>query len=101
MSLGPLYVLLGEVSVQAPAQLLIGLLVFLVWSRVCSLYILEVKPVSKISFENIFSHMISSLHFANLFFNHAEALYFDEVSVVYIFLYVPHSRGHIGENIAV
>ena len=36
-----------------------------------------------------------------LFFSYAEAFYFDEVPFAYSFLYVPCSRGHIGENIAV
>ena len=40
-----------------------------------------------------------SLHFADIFYSCAEAFYFDEVSFVYFFLYVPCSRGHIGENI--
>ena len=40
---------------------LIGLFVFLVWSHVSSLYILEIKPLSKVSFANIFSHMVGFL----------------------------------------
>ena len=40
-------------------------------------------------------------HFADVFFSRAEAFYFDEVSFVYSFLYVPCSRGHISENTAV
>ena len=61
MSLGPLYVLLGEVSVQVFAHFLIGLFVFLVWSHVSSLYVLEIKPLSKVSLANIFSYMVGSL----------------------------------------
>ena len=49
MSLGPLYVLLGEVSVQVLCSFLIGLFVFLVWSHISSLHILEIKPLSNVS----------------------------------------------------
>ena len=45
MPLGPLYVLLGEMSVKSFAYFLIGLFVFLEWSRVSSLYILEMQTV--------------------------------------------------------
>ena len=62
MSLGPLYVLLGEVSVQVLCPLLIGLFVFLVWSHVSSLYILQIKPLSEISLTNMFSHTVGSLY---------------------------------------
>ena len=37
---------------------LIGLLVFLEWSHVSSLYILEIKPLSEVSLANIFSHTV-------------------------------------------
>ena len=43
------------------AHFLIGLFVFLEWSHVSSLYILEIKPLSEVSFINIFSHMVGSL----------------------------------------
>ena len=42
------------------AHFLIGLFVFLVWSHVSSLYILEIKPLSEVSLANIFSHVVSS-----------------------------------------
>ena len=48
------YVLLGEVSAQVLCLFLIGLLVFLVWSCVSSLYILEIKPLSEVSLETYF-----------------------------------------------
>ena len=56
------------------AHFLIGLLVFLVWSPVSSLYILEVKPLSEVSLASIFSHTVGSLfHFDDIFFSCAEA----------------------------
>ena len=61
MSLCPLYVFLGEVSVQVLCPFLIGLFVFLEWSRVSSLYILEIRPLSEVSLANMFSHTVCSL----------------------------------------
>ena len=62
MSLGPLYVFLGEVSVQVLCPFfLTELFVFLEWSHVSSLYILEIKLLSKISLANMFSHTGVSL----------------------------------------
>ena len=58
MSLGPLYVLLGEVSVQVLCSFLNGLLVFLEWSHVSSLYILEIKHLCDVSLANMFSHTV-------------------------------------------
>ena len=66
MSLDPLYVLLGEVSVQVFAHLLIGLFVFLEWSCVGSLYILEIKPLSEYHLQ-MFSHTVGSLFILMLF----------------------------------
>ena len=43
------------------AHFSIGLLVFLEWSHVSSLYILEIKPLSEVSLANMFSHMVGSL----------------------------------------
>ena len=43
------------------AHFLIGLLGFLEWSHVSSLYILEIKPLSEVSLANIFSHIVGSL----------------------------------------
>ena len=72
MSLGPLYVLFGEVSVQVLWPFLSGLFVFLEWSRVSSLYILEIKPLSEISLANVFLYSWLPFHF-DVFFSHAKA----------------------------
>ena len=61
MSLGPLYVFPGEVSVQVLSHFLIGLFAFLQWSHVSSLYILEIRPLSEVSLANMFSHTVGSL----------------------------------------
>ena len=49
------------------AHFLIGLFVFLEWSHVSSLYILEIKPLSEVSLANMFSHMVGSLFILMLF----------------------------------
>ena len=67
MSLGPLYVLLGEVSVQVLCPFLIGLFVSPEWSCVSSLYSLEIKPLSEVSFTNIFSYTVASLFILLMF----------------------------------
>ena len=51
------------------AHVLIGLFVFLEWSHVSSLYILELKPLYEVSFANIFSHTIGSLFILLMFSN--------------------------------
>ena len=49
------------------AHFLIGLFVFLECSRVSSLYILEIRPLSEVSLANMFSHMVGSLFILMLF----------------------------------
>ena len=49
------------------AHFLIGLSVFLEWSCVSSLYILEIRPLSEVSLANIFSHTVGSLFILMLF----------------------------------
>ena len=46
---------------------LIGLFVFLEWSHVSSLYILDIKPLSEVSLANMFSHTVGSLFILILF----------------------------------
>ena len=67
MSIGPMYVLFGEVSVQVLSHFFIGLFVFLEWSHVSSFYILEIKPFSEVSLANIFSHTVGSLFILLMF----------------------------------
>ena len=43
------------------AHFLIELFVFLEWSRVSSLYILEIRPLSEVSLANMFPHTVGSL----------------------------------------
>ena len=83
MCLGPLYVLLREVSVQVLCSFSVGLLFFLECSCVSSLYILEMKPWSEISLANMFSHTVGSLFILLMFSLATEAFYFD---VVHLFI---------------
>ena len=90
MSLGPLYVLLGEVSVRI-------LCPFFNWivclpgeeSYEFFIYFGDQTLVCGIIGKYIFPYGWFSFHFANIFFSCAEAFYFDEVLFVYSFLYVP------------
>ena len=49
------------------AHFLIGLFVFLQWSHVSSLYILEIRPFSEVSLANMFSYTVGSLFILMLF----------------------------------
>ena len=97
MSLAPLYVFLGDVSVQVLCPFF-NWVVFLDWSPVSSLYILEIRTLSEVSLANMFSHTVGFL-FILLMFSLAmqEFFYFDEVPFIYSFLYISCSRGHIGD----
>ena len=66
-----------------------------------SLYILEIKPLFEMSLANIFSHRIGSLFVLLMFSSAVQKLFNLIKSPLFIFfLYVPCSRGYIGENIA-
>ena len=82
---------LGKCLFRSFANYLIGLFVFLALSCM-SLYILEIKPLSKVSFTNIFSNTVGSLFILPMFSLAVQKLfYFGEVPFVYSFLYVPCS----------
>ena len=69
MSVGLLYVLYGELSVRVlrPFFSWIVCLPGVEWICVSSLYILEIKPLSKVSLANMFSHTVGSLFILMLF----------------------------------
>ena len=100
MSLGPLYVLLGEVSVQVLCPFLIRLFVFLKWSHVSSLYILEIKPLSEVSLANIFSHMVGSLFVLMLFSLVVQKIFILMRSHLFILSFVPLALGDISVKIS-
>ena len=105
MSLGPLYVLLGEVSVQVFCPFFNCFLVFfcLPGVELCEFFIYfgdQTLVRGKIG-KYVFPYGWFSFHFNAVFFSHAEAFEFDEVPFVYSFLYVPCFRGHVCEDVAV
>ena len=75
MSVGPLYVLLGEVSVKLLCPFLIGFFLFQVLSRPSSLHILGIKPMSEISLANIFTHTVGSLFILQMFSSAMQKLF--------------------------
>ena len=101
MSLGPLYVFLEEMSVQVLWPFLIGLFVFLEWSHVSSLCILEIKPLSEVSFANIFSHRVGFLFILLNFYLAVQKIFVLMKSHLFILSFISLApRGFIGENIA-
>ena len=101
MSLGPLYVLLGEVSVQVLCPFF-NWVICLPGVELCKflIYFWDQTLVWGIIGKYVLPYCWFSFHFNAVFFSHAEAFYFKEIPFVYSFLYVPWSRGHISESIA-
>ena len=60
MSLGLLYVFLGEVSVQVLCPFF-NWVVCLPGVESCEFFILEIRPLSEVSLANMFSHTVGSL----------------------------------------
>ena len=102
MSLGPLYVLLGEVSVHVLCPFF-NWVVCLPGVELCEFFIYfgDQTLVLGIIAKYVFPYCWFSFHFNAVFFSSAEAFYFDEIPFVYSFLRVLCSRGHINENVAV
>ena len=61
MFVSHLYVFFEEMTVKVFPHFLIGLFVFLVLSCMSCLYILEINPLSVVSFAIIFSHSVGCL----------------------------------------
>ena len=101
MSLGPLYVLLGEVSVQVFCPLF-DWVVILEWTHVSSSYILEIKALLEISLANIFSHTFGYLFVLLMFSLAMQKIFILMKSHLIILSFMSLAlSGHIGENIAV
>ena len=77
------------------AHFLIGLFVFLEWSHVSSLYILEIKPLSEVSLANIFSNMIGSLFILLLFSLAVQRLFILVRSHLFILSFMSLALGDI------
>ena len=61
MSVGHLHTFFGKLSVQVFCLFFNWVLCFLILSCMCCLYILDIHPLSFISFANIFSHSVGCL----------------------------------------
>ena len=75
------------------AHFLIGLFVFLEWSRVSSLYIWEIRPLSEVSLANMFSHKVGSLFILVLFFLAVQKLFILMRSHLFILSFVSLALG--------
>ena len=83
------------------SHFLIGFFVFLVLSCMSCLYILEVNPLSVVSFAIIPSHSEGCLfHLAYSFLCHAKALLFNQVPLVYFCSYFCYFRRWVIEDLA-
>ena len=77
------------------AHFLIGLLVFLQWSHVHSLCILETKPLSEVSLANMFSHVVSSVFIVILFSLAMQKIFILMRSHLFIFSFMSFAAGDI------
>ena len=95
MSLGLLYVFLGEVSVQVLCPFKKIFFFLSSWSHVSSLHILEIKPLSKVSLVNMFSHIVVSLFILMLFSLAMQKLFILMSSHLFILSFMSHALGDI------
>ena len=77
------------------AHYLIGLFVFLEWSRVRSLYILEIRPLSEVSLANMFAHTGGSLCNLVLFSLAMQKLFILMRSHLFIIAFMPLALGDV------
>ena len=83
------------------SRFLIGLFVFLVLSCMSCLYILEINPLSVVSFSIIFSHSEGCLfHLAYSSLCSAKAFKLNQVPLVYFCLYFHYSKRWVIEDLA-
>ena len=78
----------------------IGLFVFLVLTCMSCLYILEINPLSVVSFAIIFSYSEGSFHLAYSFLCCVKAFKFNQVPLVYFCFHFRYSRRWVVEDLA-
>ena len=78
---------------------LIGLLVFLEWSCVSSVYILEIKPLPEVSLANMFSDTVGSLFILMLFSLAVQKLFILMKSHLFILSFMSLALGDISVKI--
>ena len=83
------------------AQFLIRLFVFLEWSHVSSLYILEIRHLSEVSLANVFSHTLDSLFILILFSLAMQKLFILLKSHLFILSFMSLALGDMSEKILV
>ena len=100
MSVGPLYVLLGQMSVQVFCPFFNWIAYLLRMEMcVCSLYILEIKPLSEVSLANVFSHTVGSPFILILFSLAMPKLFILMTSHLYILSFMSLALGDISVKI--
>ena len=82
------------------AHFLIGLFVFLEWSHVSSLYILEIRPLSEVSLANMFSHTVGSPSILMLFSLAMQMLFLLMRSHLFILSFMHLALGDMSEDVA-
>ena len=90
-----LYVVFGECLFRSFSHFLIGLFVFLVLSCISCLYILEINPLSVVSYAIIFSYSEGCLFTLPSFLCCAKAFKFNQVPLVYFCFYFHYSRRRV------
>ena len=81
------------------AHFLIGLFVFLEWSHVSALYILEIRHLSEVSLANMFSHTAGSLFILILYFLAMQKLFIWMRSHLFILFFLSLTLGDISVKI--
>ena len=85
---------------RSSSHFLIGWFVFLALNCMSCLYILEINPLSFVSFAIIFSNSEGSFHLAYSFLCCARAFKFNQVPLVYFCFYFHYSRRWVIEDLA-
>ena len=92
---GPSVCLPWRIVCSSPLPIfLIGLFVFLECSRVSSLYILEIRPLSEVSLANMFSHTVGSLCNLVLFSLALQKLFILMRSHLFILSFMSLAKAH-------
>ena len=99
MSIGHLYVLFGEVSIQILCSFLIGLFIFLVLTYISSLYTLNINPLLDVLLVNMFSHSVGCLFMLRVSSFAVQKLFSLMLSHLFIFSFVSPAGGDISEKI--